>query len=205
MLGEPLRQAHRKRVSSVSTQEPAVTHRAPHFPHGVGGDSETLQPLPATPQLHLQDPFCCTPAEDGPAPGTGTHPVQRLAQGPQGKALIFFHHVLWGQPLPSARPHGGRAAPHPPAPLGHTDLGPSSALMGLGSIWLPPTELPWLFSTPPFTSPGTAKPDMRQLTHRKWISGLPCSPHTPFFSAPEQDLPPTSFSPSQGRKPGRED
>lgn len=74
-----------------------MTHWAPNVPHGVGRDSDTLQPLPRP--HHLQDTFCCTPARDGPAPGMGCHPLWRLVEGPQGKALISFHHVLPGQLL----------------------------------------------------------------------------------------------------------
>lgn len=60
---EPLHQAHRKLASSVSTPEPVVTHWAPDFLHGVGGDRVTLQP--SLTAHTLRDPFCYSLAEDG--------------------------------------------------------------------------------------------------------------------------------------------
>lgn len=118
MLGEPLRQAHRNRVSSVSTREPAVTHRAPHFPHGVGGDSETLQPLPAAPRLHLQDPFCCTPAEDGPAPGTGCPPRSAAGPGPSGKSSDFLPPCPLGPALAFCTPPRWEGSTSPSCSIG---------------------------------------------------------------------------------------
>ena len=95
--GEPLRQARRKTASSVSTPEPAVTHRALTFRVEWEGTRRPCSHLPhcptacrtlsAAPQLRVVQLL-----------GWGAHPSPAASPGPSGEALMSLHCTLPGQP-----------------------------------------------------------------------------------------------------------
>lgn len=151
---EPLHQAHRKLASSVSTPEPVVTHWAPDFLHGVGGERVTLQP--SLTAHTLRDLLCCSPPEDGSAPGMGHSPLSRGWSGPPAGSSESSHLVLPSRPLPWRSPHSGGAAPRPLFPRSHTAGSPSSPPEAVAiwaiSYW---TLLPAQHPSP---SPGSATP-----------------------------------------------